>query len=138
MPAGVQWIKQAVQAIEPEQKTLRLGNGEAVTYDILVVCPGIQLRIDEVPGLRRRSIPTTGSGPTRPALCREGAAGHRGLQGQPRPLHLSSRPSSAAAPQKIMWIAEEWMRKNGVRTRARCSSSRRGPASSASPATRRP
>ncbi|MEZ4470418.1 MAG: FAD/NAD(P)-binding oxidoreductase [bacterium] len=117
MPAGVQWIKQAVQAIEPEQKTLRLGNGEAVTYDILVVCPGIQLRIDEVPGLQA-ALDHDDRVWTNYDL-RYVEKGQRAIAAFKGGRALFTFPKSplkcGGAPQKIMWIAEEWMRKNGVR-----------------------
>lgn len=43
LPKGVRWIKQAVQKFNPEENNLQLDNEEQVSYDYLVVCPGIQV-----------------------------------------------------------------------------------------------
>jgi sulfide:quinone oxidoreductase len=51
MPKGVDWVQDAVSDIEPESATVILASGDRVTYDHLIVCPGIQLDWDRVPGL---------------------------------------------------------------------------------------
>jgi sulfide:quinone oxidoreductase len=51
MPKGVEWIHDAVVDVEPESATVVLASGDRVTYDHLIVCPGIQLDWDQVPGL---------------------------------------------------------------------------------------
>ncbi len=51
MPSGVGWIRDAVDDIDPERATITLASGRSVAYDHLVVCPGIQLDWDRIPGL---------------------------------------------------------------------------------------
>ena len=51
MPKGIQWIRQSAAAIDPDIKTVSLGNGNMLGYDFLIVCPGIQLDWHKVPGL---------------------------------------------------------------------------------------
>jgi len=51
MPSGVQWIHSAAQNFEPERNTVVLKNGDALTYDYLVVCTGVKLDWDKVTGL---------------------------------------------------------------------------------------
>ncbi|MGA7148424.1 MAG: FAD-dependent oxidoreductase [Microbacterium sp.] len=51
MPKGVEWIQDAVTEIRPEVNAVLLQSGDRVTYDQLIVCPGIQLDWDRVPGL---------------------------------------------------------------------------------------
>ena len=51
MPKGVGWIHDAVADLEPESRTVIIDSGERVTYDHVIVCPGIQLDWDRVPGL---------------------------------------------------------------------------------------
>ena len=38
---GVNWVKQAVAELEPEQNTVRTAEGKAYTYDYLVVASGL-------------------------------------------------------------------------------------------------
>ncbi|HET9347804.1 MAG TPA: FAD-dependent oxidoreductase, partial [Arthrobacter sp.] len=51
MPQGVAWIKDAAADIDPDRRTVALASGGSVTYDYLVVCPGIQLDWDKTPGM---------------------------------------------------------------------------------------
>jgi sulfide:quinone oxidoreductase len=48
---GVQWIADAVEAIDAPKNSLRLRNGAEVAYDYLVIATGPKLAFDEVPGL---------------------------------------------------------------------------------------
>ena len=43
IPVGVRWIREAAQTFEPEKNTVRLQNGDTLTYDYLVVCTGVKL-----------------------------------------------------------------------------------------------
>lgn len=52
LPKGVRWIKQAVQKFNPEENNLQLDNEEQVSYDYLVVCPGIQVNWSDIKGLK--------------------------------------------------------------------------------------
>lgn len=51
MPKGVTWIRDAVSAVDPAADAVDLASGGRLTYDHLIVCPGIQLDFDRVPGL---------------------------------------------------------------------------------------
>ena len=51
MPAGVTWIRGAAKSFEPDKNTVRLQNGDALTYDYLVVCTGVKLDWDKIAGL---------------------------------------------------------------------------------------
>jgi sulfide dehydrogenase [flavocytochrome c] flavoprotein chain len=47
---GVKLVHQAAQAIDREKKSVRLADGSQVSYDRLVVAPGIDLKFDSVVG----------------------------------------------------------------------------------------
>jgi sulfide dehydrogenase [flavocytochrome c] flavoprotein chain len=47
---GVKLVHQAGQAIDREKKAIRLADGSQLSYDRLVVAPGIDLKFDSVPG----------------------------------------------------------------------------------------
>jgi len=51
IPPGVIWIRGAVKSFEPEKNLVRLHNGDALTYEYLVVCTGVKLDWDKVIGL---------------------------------------------------------------------------------------
>jgi NADPH-dependent 2,4-dienoyl-CoA reductase/sulfur reductase-like enzyme len=49
---GVQWVTASVTSIDPAKRTVVLSNGQALSYDKLVVSPGIELMFDKVQGLK--------------------------------------------------------------------------------------
>lgn len=52
MPAGVKWIQDAVTDFDPNNNTVSLTKGTTVSYDMLVVAPGLKLDWDKVNGLK--------------------------------------------------------------------------------------
>jgi len=120
MPRGVNWIRAAATTFEPAEKAVLTSDGERLTYDQLVVCPGIKLNWDDVPGLRSAmggngvcsnySFETVDS--TWEAL--------RGFQGG---TAVFTMPQTAVkcggAPQKILYLAEDYIRRRGLRDKSR-------------------
>lgn len=51
MPRGVDWIKKAATGFTPEQNSVSLDDGSAVSYRVLVACPGIKLDWEAIDGL---------------------------------------------------------------------------------------
>lgn len=51
MPQGVEWIRGAAADVLPEVNTVVLEGGARISYDHLVVCPGLQLDWNAVDGL---------------------------------------------------------------------------------------
>ena len=51
MPNGVKWIKGTVATFEPEQNQVTLSDGKTVTYERLIVCPGLKLNWAGIEGL---------------------------------------------------------------------------------------
>lgn len=52
IPFGTTWIQDTVASFDPDHNTVLTGQGEALTYDYLVVALGIQLDWDKVEGLK--------------------------------------------------------------------------------------
>lgn len=52
IPKNTTWIKDAVSAFEPTTNTVTCVSGTEITYDYLVVCPGIQLDWNKIEGLK--------------------------------------------------------------------------------------
>ena len=51
MPKGATWIRDAVVSFDPDNNTVETSGGSTIGYDVLVVCPGIQLDWDKIDGL---------------------------------------------------------------------------------------
>lgn len=51
MPKGVHWIKEKATAFDPDNNVVETSGGRQLSYDILIVCPGIQLDWDRIPGV---------------------------------------------------------------------------------------
>lgn len=115
MPKGATWIKNAASAIDPDNNTVTCADGAAYEYDVLVVCPGIQLDWNRTEGLED-------------ALGRDGVSSNYRFDLAPRtwdfirPLRSGTAvftvPSGAikcaGAPQKIAYLASDYWRKQGV------------------------
>ena len=48
----VTWIKEYAEFFQPDANSVTLRSGETISYDYLVVCPGLQLDWDKVVGLK--------------------------------------------------------------------------------------
>jgi sulfide:quinone oxidoreductase len=115
MPKAATWIKDRAVEIDPDAKSVGLGSGGAVGYDFLVVCPGLALDWDRLPGAAE-------------TLGRGGVSSNYQVDLAPktwefikdmrRGTAIFSMPSGpikcAGAPQKIAYLAADWWRKQGV------------------------
>ncbi|ULE31938.1 NAD(P)/FAD-dependent oxidoreductase [Mycobacterium sp. IDR2000157661] len=115
MPREVTWIRNAAAAVDPQANTVTCGDGATYEYDVLVVCPGIQLDWDRTEGLRE-------------SLGRNGVSSNYRFDLAPRTWDFirSTRSGSAVftmpsgpikcagAPQKIAYLACDHWRREGV------------------------
>lgn len=51
MPRGVEWIQARVTRIDPSRHEVELDDGRTVSYEHVIVCPGIQHDWSSIPGL---------------------------------------------------------------------------------------
>jgi sulfide:quinone oxidoreductase len=116
IPVGVQWIRNATQAFEPEKNTVHLNNGDTLTYDYLVVCTGVKLDWDKVAGLAetlgKNSVCSNYSPLYAPYTwqCVQGLKpGSRAVFTQP-PLPFKC----PGAPQKIVYLTADRLRRAGA------------------------
>ena len=114
MPKGVEWIKAKAKSIDPEGNSVTLEAGEEISYDYLVVCPGIQINIDGIPGLKE----TLGknnvcSNYTDPEYTWEVLKNFKG--GKAIFTQANTPIKCGGAPQKIMYLAEDYYKKSKVR-----------------------
>lgn len=118
MPREVTWIKQKALGFAPEQNKVELDNG-ALTYDYLIVCPGIQLNWNAIKGLPetlgKNNVCSNYSFETAPYTyeCLHNFKGGTAL------FHNPSTPvKCGGAPHKIMYLAADYFRKHGVLDKA--------------------
>lgn len=115
MPKGVAWIKDKVKTFSPESNSVSLSNDESITYDYLVVAPGIQLNWKDIKGLEE-------------SLGNNGVTSNYSFKYAPYTFDLIKNHKKGkaifhnphtpvkcgGAPHKIMYLAADYFRKNGV------------------------
>jgi sulfide:quinone oxidoreductase len=119
IPRGARWLQDAVTEFVPDANTVIMRDGQRVEYDYLVVAPGIQMNWDQVKGLKENI--------GRNGVCSNYAYEYvnstweclRNFQGGNA---IFTMPSTAircgGAPQKIMYLAEDYFRRQGIREKA--------------------
>jgi sulfide:quinone oxidoreductase len=120
IPPGARWIKDRVAAFEPERREVVLQSGERVGYEQLVVALGMQLDWHKIKGLAGN----LGKG----GICSNYSYDSvestwrflKDFRGGNAIFTFPSTPiKCAGAPQKIMYLADDWLRKSGVRSSSR-------------------
>lgn len=120
IPNGAVWIRDAVSEFFPEDNRLATKSGNTVTYDYLVVAPGIQIDWDKVKGLRENM--------GKNGVCSNYAYEYaestwenlRNFKGGTAIFTAPNTPiKCGGAPQKIMYLAEDYFRKLGIRQRSK-------------------
>ncbi|MDA1477325.1 FAD/NAD(P)-binding oxidoreductase [Bacillus changyiensis] len=117
IPNGADWIKKTVQSFDPENNRLTTSDQNRLTYDYLVVAPGIQLNWEGVKGLTE----TLG----KHQVCSNYSYEHvdytwqtiRNFKGGNAIFtHPNTPVKCGGAPQKIMYLAEEAFARAGIRS----------------------
>src|SRR5271156_2937315 len=110
IPVGVRWIHDAAQAFEPQQ------NGDALTYDYLVVCTGVKLDWGKIAGLAETLGKNGVCSNYSPAhatytwdCLQKLKAGGRAVFTQP-PLPFKC----PGAPQKIVYLTADHLQRQGI------------------------
>ena len=117
LPNGVSWVQAAVSEVLPDEQTLVLDNGQRVTWDNLIVCPGLRLAWEKIEGLQD----TLGQHGVTSNYSYEHAAytwqlvqqlkGGKALFTQPAmPIKC------AGAPQKAMYLScDHWLKQGNLK-----------------------
>jgi sulfide:quinone oxidoreductase len=117
IPEDVTWIKDAVSTFAPDSNSVALSDGTTITYDYLVVCPGLQVNWSGIPGLKeyvgRYGVCSNYSANTVEytfEVLKELKPGAKALFTQaPMPIKCPG------APQKIVYLAADHLTKRGIR-----------------------
>lgn len=101
--------------VDPEQRTVRLERSDDLTYDALVVCPGIQLGWDRIDGLTDTLGRDGVSSNYRYDLAPKTWEFIRSIDSGTAIFTMPSGPiKCAGAPQKIAYLAADHWRSRGV------------------------
>jgi sulfide:quinone oxidoreductase len=112
---SVTWIKDYADTFTPDKNTVTLRSKTKITYDYLVVCPGLQLDWDKIKGLKE----TLGKN----NVCSNYSVDHveytwTTIQAMESGNAIFTQPpmpiKCAGAPQKIMYLAADRFRKKGI------------------------
>tara|TARA_R110001583_G_scaffold195551_1_gene376017 strand:- start:30638 stop:31894 length:1257 start_codon:yes stop_codon:yes gene_type:complete len=115
IPTSITWIQEYADTFEPENNQVTLKNGHVISYDYLVVCPGIQLDFDKIDGL----LETLGKN----GVCSNYSPEHveytwETVQKLKHGKALFTQPpmpiKCAGAPQKAMYLAADRFRQYGI------------------------
>lgn len=120
VPAGVQWIKAAAASFEPDQHAVITADGDRWEYEQLVVAMGIQVDWDKIEGLKgnlgKNGICSNYAWESVESTWQQ----FQQFKGGDAIFTIPPMPiKCAGAPQKIMWLFEDYVRKNGMRRDAR-------------------
>ena len=115
MPKGATWIRNAAATVDPDNNTVTCTDGATYSYDVLVVCPGIQLDWNRTEGLQD-ALGTDGvSSNYRYDLAPRMWDHIRDLRSGSAVFMMPSGPiKCAGAPQKIAYLAGDYWRSQGV------------------------
>ncbi len=120
IPKGANWIRYAASEILPDENKVIVDHNTEVTYDFLVVCPGIKFDFDAVEGLpetmNKNGVCSNYIDPQYTWEVLKNFKGGNAIFTQPAtPIRCGG------APQKIMYMADEHFRKIGVRDKTKVS-----------------
>ena len=116
IPNGAEWIQDAVTEIDPLQNLLKTRDGKEIGYEFLVVAPGLQIDWHRIKGLPE----TLGKN----GMCSNYSfdtvnstwENIKNFKGGNAVFNFPPPPiKCAGAPQKIMYLAEDYFRRQGIR-----------------------
>lgn len=115
IPAGVDWIRDAVATFQPQEKTVTTKAGQVYGYRTLIVAPGIQLDWGKIDGL----LATLGEHQVTSNYSFEHAPfTWEMIRNMTSGRAVFTNPSSpikcGGAPHKIMYLACDYWKKKGV------------------------
>lgn len=115
IPKGVTWVHDAASTIDPGAKSVTLVSGRTLTYEHLVVCPGIQKNWDGIPGLRDAHNSPYGATNYSIDLAVKAWRLLSGLRSGTAVFTMPDGPiSCGGAAQKPMYLACDYWRSQGV------------------------
>ncbi|GAA5901040.1 hypothetical protein JCM5296_007293 [Sporobolomyces johnsonii] len=118
IPAGVEHFATSVATFQPEKNQVTTSDGSTISYDFLVVAPGLKINFDGIKGLNEGLADP--NGPVSSIYSVDSVEKvWKNIQAFKKGTAIFTQPAGiikcAGAPQKILWMAESQWRKDGVR-----------------------
>jgi sulfide:quinone oxidoreductase len=114
IPKGVEWIQKAVSKLDPKKNSVQTSDQQKLTYDYLVVAPGLTYDLSLVEGLEeslgKGVVCSNYTDPEHTWKVIQNFKGGTALFTQP-----TTPIKCGGAPQKIMYLAESHFKKSGVK-----------------------
>jgi sulfide:quinone oxidoreductase len=114
IPKGVDWIKDKATGIDPDLNQVSTATNGIFTYDFLIPVPGLVMAPELLPGLTEAMdkgvVCSNYTDPEHTWEVLKNFKGGNAVFTQP-----TTPIKCGGAPQKIMYMAEEYFRKSGVR-----------------------
>ncbi len=119
IPSGTRWIRDSVVAVEAAQNRAVLASGEKLSYDFLVLVPGIQCNWTQIEGITQADL---GKGDAHSIYDYQGSVRTwAGIQkfvqkgGYGLYVDTYTKLKCGGAPKKICLLTEHYARRQGVR-----------------------
>lgn len=117
IPNGVKWYQYKVTEVSGANKSVKLDNGDILEYDYLVASPGIQINVNGIDGLEQAMktefVCSNYIDPQKTWKVLKNFKGGNAVFTQP-----TTPIKCGGAPQKIMYLADDYFRKTGVRDKS--------------------
>lgn len=120
IPDGAKWVQDHVTTFDPENNQVETSSHGKIQYDFLIVSPGIEIDWGRIKGLKE-SLGSKG-------VCSNYSYEHvdytwdtleKFTGGTALFTHPATPVKCGGAPQKIMYLAEEYLAKKGIRDSSR-------------------
>src|ERR1700726_4865546 len=113
IPKGVTWVKAAAASFHPEENVVQLSDGRQVRYDFLVACPGLKIDWDAIEGLTETLGRNGVCSNYRPDTAEYTWQLIKSFRGGTALFTQPAMPiKCAGAPQKIMYLMGDHLRRN--------------------------
>lgn len=115
VPQGVSWVRDAAVEIDPQARMVITAGGIRLGYDVLVLCPGLELALDMVPGLAEALSSPSATTNYTAELAPKTAELVRRLRGGRAVFCAPGSPIKCpGAPQKAAYLACDYWARRGV------------------------
>lgn len=121
LPKHVNWIQDKVNSFNPEDNSVTTSNGDTISYDYMVISIGLQYNYDQIIGFKE-ALDSKDSGVCTnysPQYVEKTYQILKNFNGGNAIFTFPNTPiKCAGAPQKIMYITEDYLRRKGKRDQA--------------------
>ncbi|XP_013112167.2 sulfide:quinone oxidoreductase, mitochondrial [Stomoxys calcitrans] len=120
LPKNIEWLQEKAQTFDPQNNTVTTATGKEIKYDMLLIAAGLQLNYSKIPGLVEALAIPNGKVCSiySPMYVDRTYDCLRNIkEGNAIFTFPDSPVKCPGAPQKIVYIAEHYFRKNNKRNK---------------------